>query len=290
MAHAPALGLVQQVIFAPAGGRGKCRGGRHPVHLARLHARRVHHIARLKNAPRGLNAPALPRGGKAGHPGFQAQLRAVLHRVLGHGKGVFPGAHNGRAGRMQRPLHLRRKVRLQRQGLFSAQQRKAGHPIRRAVFKQLLQVAQLLVRERKHQAADLLVGHVQLRADSFRHGAAPHVQLCHQGARLGVVSRVQNGAVGLGGPHGHVVFRLQNQHRRLPPGQVVCGGRANHAAADDRNIYHLFCLPPYPLSRQGSSAKRSRTGLWSLYAKSVSRFSAVAFTFAETMNPSSTVV
>ena len=119
-AHGIAGGFVQQVILAPAGFRHKILRRGQRVHRARVHTGGVHHKAGFKFALCGFDAPAALDGGKAGDPGLQMQVGPIFHRVFRHGQRELPGAHDGRAGRVQGGGDLRREVRLQLPGLFAA--------------------------------------------------------------------------------------------------------------------------------------------------------------------------
>ena len=69
---------------------------------------------------------------------------------------------------------------------------------------------------------------------SKKYGKAAYLQ-----SRRGV----QNGAVGLGGAVGHVVFCLQNDDFVLVARQCVGCSGADHTTADDSNIIH-YSFPP----------------------------------------------
>ena len=244
-------------------------------------------IARLKQPPCGLNAPALPAGGqglvtwfRGAAPRRSAPRSPAMARAYSQGSQWLALAHVA-------PLHLRRKVRLSvRVSLCPAARRAPHSPCR---FSNSLQVAQL-VRERKHQGCRSLRAH-QLRAEFFSPWRCPRTFSCAiRVPGSGSYPACRMALLAWWSPW-HIVFRLQNQHRRLPPGQVVCGGRANHAAADDRNIYHLFLSASLSSFPSGLQRKAQPHRVVVAVCKvGVQVLGRGLQPFAETMNPSSTVV
>ena len=95
----------------------------------------------------------------------------------------------------------------------------------------------------QYQTAHPCKGHLELLTDVSSHSVSLHVEPGHEGARLRVVSGVDDGAVGLGGAVGHIVLSLQDGHVQGIPGQMVGGGRPHHATAQNDDVIHEKDLP-----------------------------------------------
>ena len=242
MVGAGALALIQQVILAAGGVNVEAGSAQHGVNGLGLDAGGVDHIPGLHGAGGGFQLKAAVDLFHALDGAAAAQLHAVAHGHFDHGQGIFPGAHNGGAGGVKRTLYGVDHMGLDGLDFVGREQLNVGHAVGNAVFIQLFNVRHIAVLQSKHQAAALLVGHIQLCADLFGHSHTGNIQFGHAGAGLGVISGMENGAVGLGGAIGDIVFRLENYGFGFVVRQSIGGCGADHTAANDGNIVHL--IPP----------------------------------------------
>ena len=243
VAHPGTLALVQQVVLTPGGDDSEVCRLHHGVDLVRPDAGSVDDAAGLHGAAGHGEAVAAFDELCIGDLAVPAQLHAVADCHFGHGKGVLPGVHDGGTGCPQRTADLIGKTRLHGKGLFPGEDLHARHAVGGAVLKQVLQVGQFLFVQCQHQRAALLVGNVQLGADLLCQLHTSHVQLCHAGAGGGVVARMENGAVCLGGAVCHVVLRFKDDHLVVVAGQCVGCGGTDDTTADDCYIIHCS-FPP----------------------------------------------
>ena len=211
MVHTAALGFIQQVVFAPGGLDGKFVGCGHIVHGLRRDACRIDDIARFHNSGGGGQRPAAGGLFDAGHRAAAVQLHTVAHSYFCHGQCKVPRADDGGAGRIQRANHIGGQIRLHGKRFLCGKQPDTRHAVGDAVLVQFLQVGQLLRAEGQHQTAALTVRHIQTGTDLLGQCRALHVEPCHLGTRLGIVSGVQNSTVGLGRAVCHIVFRLKDR-------------------------------------------------------------------------------
>ena len=208
--HLRALAFIHQVVFAAAGGYGIAGVFQQGVHLVCLYPRCVEHIFRFICAVRRLHAKAALCSANGGDRALQAKLHAVFHRRLGHGKGEFPRVHNARAGRVQGGQHVFAEVRLHGARIGPAENAQARHAVCLPAVQKRLQRFAFGLAEGQHKAAHACKGYAEPFAYLARHAVALCVQPGHQGARLRVVPRVDDGAVRLGGAVGHIVLGLQH--------------------------------------------------------------------------------
>ena len=209
--HTAALGFVQQVVFAAGGLDGKFVGRSHIVHGLCRDACRIDDVAGLHDAIGRCQCPSVGSLFNVGHRAAAVQLHAVAHGYFCHGQCKVPRADDGGAGRIQRANHIGGQIRLHGKRFLCGNQPDTRHAVGDAVLIQFLQVGQLLRAEGQHQTAALTVRHIQTGTDLLGQCRALHVEPCHPGARLGIVSGVQNGTVGLGRAVCHIVFRLKDR-------------------------------------------------------------------------------
>ena len=206
--------------------------------LSGLHPGGVDHIPALEHLASGGNPPARSRLFQAGDRMLQVQLHPIDHRRLRQGQAVLPGHADGRRGGVQRRRHRLRQVRLHGPGFVAGEQAQAGHPVGHSPMIQRFHHGLLLPAEGQHEGTHRLVGDIQVPAQLPGQLHSPDVQPGHKAAGGGVVPRVEDGRVGLGSPFRHVVLPLQHRHLQLVLGQLIGGGRAGDAAADDDHVVH----------------------------------------------------
>lgn len=244
--------FIQQIVFPLDGTDGKVFLPDELMYLSRVHTGGVDNEPAAEHAPGSGDGEALrlPRDGR--DTAAPVERRAVPDGRLRHSQCVLPGVHDGGGGGQQGLRDGLAQRRFHRPGLVPGQEAQ----LRNAVFPSPLQkrpeAGPVLLAEGQDHAAVLPVGHVQFAADGLRHGTALRVQPGHERPRFGVVSGVDDGTVGLGGPRRHVVSRLQDGHAQAVAAQMVGAGRADHPAADNDHILHfaspfialLFLLSP----------------------------------------------
>ena len=240
MVHAVAFAFVQQIVF-PAGRfqrKGVRRG--HLMDGLGVPSRRIDHIAGRKAAVWRGQLPAAVNLFNVGYRSAAVQLYPVAHRHLRHDQRKLPRADDGCAGGKQRPGHCGGKLRLHRHGFLRRQQPDARHAVCHAVRVQLLQVGQLCLAQRQHQAAALTIGHIQPGADFLCQRHALHIQAGHLGARFRVIPGVQDGAVCLRCSIRHIVFCFQHCHMQRIVRQFIRCSCTNHTTANDCYIQHNY--------------------------------------------------
>ena len=213
--HTITLRFIQQVVFAPGGLNGKFVGRSHIVHGLCRDSCRIDDVAGLHDA---IGRCQRPSGGSlfnVGHRTAAVQLHAVAHSYFCHGQCKVPRADDGSAGRIQCANDSGGQIRLHGKRFLGGKQPDARHAVGDAVLIQFLQVGQLFRAEGQHQTAALMVRHIQTGTDLLGQCGPLHVEPRHLGARLGIVSGVQNGTVGLGRAVCHIVFRLKDRGLQL---------------------------------------------------------------------------
>src|SRR5699024_1777921 len=161
------------------------------------------------------------------------QFHTVLDGGLDHGQGKAPGIDDAGGGGVQSAADFGGEGGLHGAGFLPGQQPQFRHAVGHAPAVQRFQRGPALGGEANHQRAAPAEGHVQLLADLGGHAVALHVQGGHEGAGFGVVARVDDGAVCLGGAVGHIVAGFQHGGAQAVARQPVGGGGAHNAAADD---------------------------------------------------------
>ena len=191
------------------------------------------------------------------------QLHAVAHGNFRHGQCKVPRADNGSAGRIQCANNIGSQIRLHGKRFLCRKHPDARHAVGDAVLIQFLQVGQLLRAEGQHQTAALQVRHIQPGADLLGQCGPLHVEPRHPGTRLGIVTGVQNGTVGLGRAVCHVIFSLENGSLQRVMGQLVGTCCADDAAANDRYIQHKYLLIAlFPNIRIKEKEQSKQKGFW----------------------------
>ena len=209
--YTAALGFIQQIVFAAGRTNGEFVGRSHIVHGLCRDACRIDDVAGLHNAIGRCQRPSVGGLFNVGHRAAAVQLHAVAHGNFRHGQCKVPRADNGSAGRIQCANNIGSQIRLHGKRFLCRKHPDVRHAVGDAVLIQFLQVGQLLRAEGQHQTAALMVRHIQTGTDLLGQCGPLHVEPRHLGSRLGIVSGVQNGTVGLGRAVCHIVFRLKDR-------------------------------------------------------------------------------
>ena len=128
-AHPATLGLVQQVIFAPAGPDGKFMGRGHVVDRIGTDSRRVDEIPGRKVPQVGVDEPEAAGLFDAGDLGFQVQFGPVPDGGFRQGQAVLPGGADGGGGGVEGGQHLFREVGLSAADFLPREDLQPRHPV-----------------------------------------------------------------------------------------------------------------------------------------------------------------
>ena len=178
------------------------------------------------------------------------ELRPVAHRRFHEGQAKFPGGADSRRRGVKGADRLRGQVGLQASGLLPGEELQPGNAVFHPPAVELLHLGPVLLAEGQHKGTAAAVRYIQPLAQPLGQLHPPDVEAGHKSPRLWVIAGVENGRVGFGGSHGHVVFPLQNGNVQLVFGKLEGGGRTRNAAADDQHVIHRKLLPGTILSHQ----------------------------------------
>ncbi len=144
--------------------------------------------------------------------------------------------------------------------------------VRDAVFLSLLQeflkTAPCCFVRADDKGADPLKGDIQIPCELCHHRIALDVELCHEGARLAVVARVDDGAVGFGGSAADVLRLLEDTDVCVIAGELSCDRTAADAGSDNYHIIHVHFSFSRRIKKRERAAHRAS-------ARSVCTFSSL---------------
>ena len=238
MLYPVSLAFVQQVILASGGVDHKGGGRRHLVDCLGRDSGGVDDIPAAEISLVGVDQPAAFHKLQPGNGSPQMELCPVADGGLRQGQTILPRGADGGCGGVEGGGYLFREVGVHGAGLLPGEQAELRHAVGLAPAEQVLEGSLILGREGQYEGAAGLVRNVQLGAQLFGQGGAPHIELGHQCAGLRVIPGMEDGGVGLGGAVGHVIFPLQDGRLQPVAGKVEGGGRTGDAAADDEYIVH----------------------------------------------------
>ena len=230
------LRFVHNIVFAAYAVDSKAGAAHHFMDLIAMQPGGVDDIAGFKVPLRGVQEIALLQTVYAGNGGGKPQVTAIHNSGFRQCEGKFPRADNGSGGSIKRGSHLLADIRLHCTNLIGGQQPDTGDAVFQALTIQHIQMTLVLLTEGKNQRTDLLTLYVQLFTQLLCQLDAAHIGFCHQRVGSGIIARMQNGAVRLGGAVGYIIICLQHQYLAVIPAQLVSGSSAYNTAADDGNI------------------------------------------------------
>ena len=214
--YMPGCRVIQQEVIAAPGNDLHRVGGVHGVvQLVGMHTGGVDDQPRFDAALVRLNAPAALDGGHAGHGRIKLELYAIFCGVLSKSIGQAERADDAAGRGPQGGDRIVRNVRLHLGQLVTFDNAQALYAVGHAVFVQLFKARAILLAQADDQAAALVVGKVQLFGKGGHAAAALHIQLSHQAAVDGIVARMYNGAVCLGGAAADILLLIQHQNIRF---------------------------------------------------------------------------
>ena len=170
------------------------------------------------------------------HPEVPVKGYAVVHGVSHGGDGQLIGADNPGGGGKKHPGHHGRKPRLQSPGFLTGEEGQAGNPVFLTPAVKPLQLGVLLRGEGADESAVVFVRHMKLPGGFVQEGISLPVEPGFESPRLRVVSGVDDAGVGLGGSHGHVVFRFQKTNFQSVPGKLPGSHGAHHPGTDNCHL------------------------------------------------------
>ena len=234
--HEAARGAVQEEVVAPAGDDGHGIVRDHVVEPAGVNACGVDHDSGLQVASDGPDPPAALDFLDVGDLGVELELHAVAGGVLCQGVCQAEGTDNAAGGGIEGGDGPVGDVGLQGCQLLPLDDAQALHAVFDAVLVEPDQVGTVSLVQHDHERAVLAVVEVQLLAQGGHHLAPEDVELCHEGAVLGVVACVDDGGVGLGGAAADILRPLHHEDGCVLPGELPGNGTAANACADDDDI------------------------------------------------------
>ena len=228
--------FIQQAVVSPAGGDVQLPFRNHIVEHIRIDPGGIDHIPGPEVPTVRVNRPEALPSGKAQNAGIELECHAVGIGVLSKSDGHIEGADNS-AGRGPQSRHsILAHIGLQfvePPGIHNFQ---PLYPIFQAVFIEGFQPWQVLFGHTDHQRTVHPEWEIQLLGQLRHHPISLDVHLGHEAAMGGVVARMDDGAVGLGGAAAHIRLPLQNQHISLIAGQIPGHRAAGDTRSDDQAI------------------------------------------------------
>ena len=175
------------------------------------------------------------------------EAHAVDGGMVGEGVGHLVRAGQAGGRRMERAEDVRIGIRLQRKHLVALDEANAGDAVFDALGDEGRQGRAVCLGKAQDERAGLTVGHAKLGAEGRIHLRALDVELCLEGAGMGVKARVDDAAVGLGGALGDIRAAVDNRDARFVPAQHARDGTARDARADDQNVCVHGCISCFSL-------------------------------------------
>lgn len=164
---------------------------------------------------------------------------AVRRGVLGAGDGDVEGVNVPRGGAPQRACRLTARARFELADALGRYDLEIGDPVGATVGLEHLEMGAVLLRESQNHGARPAEEEAELLRPHAVEGASTRIDLGLDGAGGGVVARVHEAPVRLGGAEGDVVGRFQYADREIVPCELPGYGTPGHTRAGDDDVERL---------------------------------------------------
>ena len=230
---------VHQVILSPARNHGELARRDHVMKVSAVYAGAVDKGARLKAALVGFDQPAAADRLHIQHLSLHDEVDAIIAGSIGQRVCHLIRACQTGTWHMQGHQHILIDIGLQGQDLVLVNDPALCHPVLQGLLIELFDFRPVCLVKTQHEGAGLAVGHAQLPAQRRIHPRAFYVEARLVTARLRIISRVDNAAVGFTCAFGYILRPLQQGYIAHVPGKLPGYRAAYHATADHNNIVHF---------------------------------------------------
>ena len=202
--------MIQEVILTAAGNNIKLAAGYLVMQPRAVDSRAIYKSPGFKYTLVCMDRPPALRGLDLLYFGFQHKLNAVGSSRVSQRMRQLIGTDQSGRRHIQRANHIGVEIGLHLQSLIPLNDAAACHAVDKRLFIELDDRFPVILAESKHHRAGLSVRNAQTAAQLRHHLSAFDIQPRLFRARLRVISRVDNAAVGLAGPLRHIVSPVQN--------------------------------------------------------------------------------